>query len=210
MNWKNKLMKEFKTIFKERSGCHDIWHLIRTANLCKNIGKKEKADLDILWAAALLHDVSSKSYTSHVKDSMDIAQKILKKINFPKKKIPKVLHCIETHEDYHWTKRKRKLSREAKILQDADRLDAVGAIGIDRCFTFCGSHKIPLFVPGQKIKKCFDHTKLSSSGIIHFYEKLLKLQKGMNTRTGKSVVKERHQYMENFVKRFLNEWKGKI
>ncbi len=190
---------------------HDYWHAIRVCNLCEQIGRKEKADLDVLRAAALLHDIyADKDYKNHITKSIRSSKKILKSVKFPQEKIDDVIHCIRFHETYHWFKKKVKLSKEAKILQDADRLDALGTMGIARVFTFGGQYRRPIYNPKDRRGIYYGFKKTKKSSITHFYEKLLRLKEGMNTKTGKNIAKGRHKFMESYLKRFFKEWEGKL
>jgi len=207
--WFKKLKNNVKILLEKDYSGHDYWHAIRVCNISEKIGKKEKADLDILLAASLLHDIyAGKNYITHVERAVKFANKVLRKVKFPKNKIERVISCIRNHEKYEWGKTS-KISKEAKILQDADRLDALGAIGIARTFIFSGYNKIPLWIVGQEPKKHYDYKKISSS-INHFYEKLLKLKENMNTKTAKNIARERHKFMEIYLERFFKEWEGEL
>ncbi len=193
---------------------HDLNHAIRTFNLSRKISAKEGGDKLVIGAAALLHDVlrpwEKKTGKLHYKgEALEIIKKMLVKVKFPKNKIDSVLHCIETHETYGFAKGKKPKTIEAKILQDADNLDAIGAIGIARCFMCASHHNNPMWVPGEETKKYSPDT-VRGSAINHFDEKLLKLKDMMNTKTGKEIAKERHKFMKDFLKRFFKEWEGKL
>jgi len=209
-----KWLKELKIkVRKKLKGftTHDYWHAIRVCNLCEYIGRKEKADLDVLIAAALLHDIyADKNYKNHISKSIRDTEKILKAVKFPQNKIKDVIHCIKFHETYRWFKNKVRLSKEAKILQDADRLEALGAIGIARTFSFGGQYGRPIYNPKDKRGIYYGFRETKKSSITHFYEKLLRLKEGMNTKTGKKLAKNRHKFMELYLKRFFKEWEGKL
>jgi uncharacterized protein len=208
--WFKTLKNKIKPLLKKDCTGHDYWHALRVCNLCEYIGRKEKADLDILRAAALLHDIfAGKNYATHEEKAAKFAKKVLKEIGFPENKIEGVIDCIKNHEKYNWGKTSH-ISKEAKILQDADRLDAIGAIGIARAFSFGGHYGKSIYNPKDKpgIYRKFSKTKKSS--ITHFYEKLLRLKENMNTRTGKKIAIGRHKFMEMYLKRFYKEWEGKV
>lgn len=215
-----KYVTELEQKIRERfskDACHDIYHLQRTYNLALHIQKKEGGDRLIVGVAAFLHDMhrviqtETKKYCEP-KDSLDEIKKILDSVNFPKNKYEKILHAIAHHEEYSFTKGGKTVKDiESLIVQDADNLDAMGAIGIGRCFSYCGHNQIPLWAPELKIKGTwYDDSKNDVSAIHHFYDKLFKLKDNMNTKTAKIMAKKRHEYMVIFVERFKNEWKGKI
>ena len=105
-------------------------------------------------------------------------------------------------------------SIELQIIQDADNLDAIGAIGIARTFAFGGVHNVQMYFPGENLKFNNDFVEnpqnLNTSTIAHFYEKLLKLKDNMNTKTAKQIAQKRHQFMEDFLQQFFEEWNGKF
>jgi len=110
------------------------------------------------------------------------------------------------------SKKKKNVSREFYIVQDADRLDAIGAIGVARAFAYGGSKERPLYDPNkkaQKINTTKNYRKLSSSTFHHFEEKLLLLKNLMNTKTAREIAKERNDFMKKYLKQFLDEWDGK-
>jgi len=208
--WFKKLKNKIEILLKEEYSGHDYWHAIRVCNISEHIGKKEKANLDVLLAASFLHDIyAGENYATHVEKAIKFANKTLRKIGFPKNKIPNVLDCIKNHEKYSWGKTS-KISKEAKILQDADRLDALGAIGIARIFTFGGWYGRPIYNPRDKPRVYYKFSRTRKSSITHFYEKILRLKDNMNTKTGRKIAEKRHKFMEKYLERFFKEWKSKI
>lgn len=152
MRWKKDLEGMAKKLLTDSS--HDYGHTMRVLRIAFRIGRKEGADLDVLYAAAMLHDIGyAKDVKRHEKLGARMARDILRKTDFPRKKVPLVLACIRNHR---FSRNSRADSIEEKILQDADKLDAMGAIGIARCFLWTGERKQPLQI-----------------GIDHFYDKLL-------------------------------------
>ncbi len=198
----------------ERKGSnHDWWHAKRVSNLCMHIGKKEEADLEILIASAYIHDAfAEEDYKNHITKAVEYAKKLLTETKFPKEKIDAVVYCIENHEHYDWFKERKYLSKEALILQDADRLDAIGAIGIARVFSFGGAMKRAIWTPGEKTDKKWNYQNVinETSSITHFYDKLLKLKDAMNTETAKKMATERHKFMELYLKQFYKEWEAEL
>ncbi|VVB77736.1 Ribonuclease Y [uncultured archaeon] len=196
----------------EEGGSHAYDHTKRVCNLALKIGKKEKADLDILKAAALLHDISRKKEDNneiecHAEHGAEMAEKILKEMNFPPEKIINVKHSIKVHRH---SKKLKAETKEAQIIQDADRLDALGAITIARMFSTGGKTNRPLYKPGIPFGKV--HKGYYSESTIHgFYAKILKITpESFNTSEAKTIAKERYKFVEEFIDRFLKEWDGKL
>lgn len=192
-----------------RDPSHDYWHEYRVMGLEIYIGKKEFADPDVIRATALLHDTyaSVESYANHAEKAAKLAQRILPKIGFPQPKIALVVNCIGNHEIYDWARKGLKLPIEDQVFQDADRLDAMGAVGIARCFSFGGEYRRPIWTPGEKPGIYYKHMKTQKSSVTHFYEKLLRLKDAMNTPTGKEIAKQRHRFMGQFLDEFFSELK---
>jgi uncharacterized protein len=193
-----------------RCTSHDFFHTQRVYNLVIKIAEKEKADLEIVKAAALLHDIGrdkeEKDQTlCHAEESAKMAPEILRSINFPENKIDAVLHCIKVHR---YSKGLESKTKEAEILQDADRLDALGAICIARVFTYGGQMKRPIYNPKIKPKKRYN-PKSGVTSINHFYEKILKIKpETFKTKMARKIAQERYKYIENFIERFKKEWDG--
>ncbi len=193
-----------------RHSHHSKSHVDRVYNLAVRIGRKENADLDILKAATLLHDIARAmedegEIDDHAAEGAKMARKILEEADFPKEKIEEVVHCIEVHR---FRKGEEAKSLEAKILQDADRLDIIGAIGLARVFARGGWANLPIYEPSIPPKEKYDGRSLTS--INHIYEKILKAKDTMNTRTAKHIAEGRHKFVEQFLERFLKEWNGEM
>jgi len=204
MNWEEKLKEIVREYMWDNWPGHDFFHAIRVYNLCLRLGEKLDADLDVLKAAALLHDVGYKeNMEKHEILSAKIAEKILRNVGFPEEKIDKVTYCIKAHRFLRSCKAE---SLEAKILQDADRLDAIGAIGIARCFSDSGLRKQKIWIPWIKPKDKYDGK--SDSCINHFYEKLLKIKDNLNLEESKKIAEERTNFMKVFLDEFFKEWEG--
>ena len=189
---------------------HDKSHVERVYNLAVRIAKEENADLDVVKAAVLLHDIARAmedegKIEDHATEGARMARKVLEEVNFPKEKIDEVIHCIEAHR---FKKGVEAESLEAKILQDADRLDIIGAIGVARVFTRGGWGNLPIYDPSIPPKEEYDGRSLSS--VNHIYEKILKVKDTINTNTAKEIAEERHKFVEQFLERLLKEWKGKM
>jgi len=210
-----KIEKEIISEFHSDRTGHDIYHLKRVLNLALHIQEKEGGDKEVIAISALLHDIHRIKEKETGKyctpgNSLQTIRKILEKTKIEEEKIRKILHCIEFHEEYSFSKEgKTALDKETLILQDADNLDAMGAIGIARGFMFGGAHNIPMWLPDLAFeRKFFDESKKDPSEIHHFYSKLLKLKDNINTKTAKNMASERHKFMEDFLKEFFDEWKG--
>ena len=204
----NEIKKQSAQYFKHSH--HDKYHIERVYNLAIRLAQEEKADLDTVKAAALLHDIARAqedegTINDHAKQGAKMARKILEQVNFPKEKTDNVIHCIETHR---FRKGLAPKSLEAKILQDADRLDIIGAIGIARVFTRGGWSNKPIHDPSTPPKAKYDGK--SETSINHIREKLLKIKNTINTKTAKRIAEERHTYVEQFLERLLKEWKAEI
>ena len=213
----NKLENELNYRFKSENSGHDLFHLKRVYNLSNLIQRQEGGDELVVGVAAYLHDIHRLiqnkvgKYCSP-KDSLPDVKLILDKVGFPEDRKGNVLHCVEFHEEYGFSEKgKTIMDIETLILQDADNLDAMGAIGVARGFMFAGAYNLPLWTPEIPFnRENFDESKNSASEIHHFYDKLLKLKDNMNTETGKEMAEVRHNFMENFLDQFFKEWKGEI
>ena len=198
-----------KKLSNDTSG-HDWWHIYRVWQNAKHIGQKEKADLFIVELGALLHDIADwKFHDGDFTKGPQVAGKWLEKCGVEKEIIDRVKHIVE-NVSFKGAKVKSKMkSLEGKVVQDADRLDAIGAIGIGRCFTYGGYAGVEMYNPDQKpvLHKSFEeYSKSHSSSINHFYEKLLLLKNLMNTKTGKRLAQRRHVFMKLYLREFLQEW----
>jgi len=204
-----------KDHFLEESTGHDWWHSHRVRKMGLHIAKEEKADLFIVEAAALLHDVGD--YKFHDGDE-EIGGKIIEKwllaIAINRKDIDRILNIV-TNLSYMKSLKNKSgdpaLTIEAKVLHDADRLDAIGAIGIARAFAFGGFFKREIHNPEiapEESMTCEEYKNKKSTSINHFYEKLLRLKDSMLTENGRKIAQSRHEYMKNYLERFFDEWDG--
>jgi uncharacterized protein len=207
---------EIEELFKDEFSGHDIFHLKRTYNIALTLQEKEGGDRLVVAVSALLHDLhriiqKEKGKYCTPKESLPKIREILNKTNLTIEQKEKVLHCIEFHEEYGFTNEGKTVNDiETLILQDADNLDAMGAIGIGRTFSFGGAHNISMWIPKEssRIEK-YNESNNDVSTIHHFYSKLLKLKENMNTNTAKKMAHERHKFMELFLNEFFEEWKGR-
>jgi uncharacterized protein len=216
MNHK-KLITSTITFVKEEladaEGGHDWFHIERVYKNTLLIAKYENVDLTIVSLAALLHDIADPKFNNGDETiGPRVASEFLLKQNVDSKIIEHVTQIIENMSFKNsFDLNPSFTSKEMEVVQDADRLDAIGAIGIARCFNYGGFKNRPLYNP--KIKPNLKMTKAEYKAakaptINHFYEKLLLLKDQMNTKTGKRIALDRHKYMEGFLKQFYAEWEG--
>lgn len=203
------------SLFKDDSTGHDISHLIRTMNIALYIQTKEGGDRLVIGLSAFLHDIhrileNRAGHFIEPKDSLDEVRKLLKYIDLDESIVNKICYCIEYHEVYNWNGNNVE-DINALIVQDADNLDAIGAIGIGRTFSYSGAHNIKMYneeVPLDNCEDYFERNEKEPSTIHHFYHKLFKLADNMNTDTAKIMAKKRTEYMQEFVTEFIDEWNG--
>jgi uncharacterized protein len=192
----------------EGSG-HDWWHISRVWHMAKHIGQKEKADLYVVELASLLHDIADWKFHHGDDNAGPIkASAWLKSINVDQKTIDHISDIIKTLSFKGAGVDDSMKTLEGKVVQDADRLDAMGAIGIARCFAYGGYKQNEVFDP--EVKPTLHQTSESfknnhSTSINHFYEKLLLLKDRINTKTAQPIAQERHRYMEQYLTRFFQE-----
>ncbi len=206
--------EEFVKITLENAeGGHDYWHIYRVHKLAKHIAQSEKADLFIVELGALLHDIAdSKFYNGDETVGPSKAREFLESLKVDEEIISHVAKIIE-NISFKGGKHKQEFkSKELDIVQDADRLDAMGAIGIARTFNYGGHKGREIYNPEVKPNLSMSKEEYKNSTaptLNHFYEKLLLLSDKMNTSTGKSLAKDRHKFMETYLNEFYEEWEGK-
>ncbi|MCF6129723.1 HD domain-containing protein [Flavobacterium sp. AS60] len=205
------------TFVKEKlenaEGGHDWFHIERVYKNSLLIAKDEDCDITVVKLGALLHDIAdSKFHDGDETVGPRTARAFLENENVSEETIAHVINIIENISFKGGNFEKKFNSKELEIVQDADRLDAIGAIGIARCFNYGGFKNRALYNPEitPKFNMSKEEYKTSESPTLnHFYEKLLLLKDKMNTSTGKKIAEARHQYMENFLSQFYAEWEGK-
>ena len=192
-------------------GCHGPDHTERVHKTALHIGRLMGAKLDVLSAAALLHDIGRRYETReqgkicHAEKGAELAREILGKLNFEQTLISEITHCIETHR-YRGSKVPQTV--EAKILYDADKLDSIGAVGIGRAFLFAGQTGAKLHNESDvDILACKPYSK-EDTAYREFKVKMSKIKDRMLTPEGKRLAKERHNFMEVFFERLERETKG--
>ena len=207
-----KIVQYVKNTLAGAEGGHDWFHIERVWKNAKLIASGEECDLEVVELAALLHDIAdSKFHGGDEEIGPKTAANWLRSQNYPQDRIDRIASIIRAisykgganeHEDH---------SIEFHIVQDADRLDAIGAIGIARTFNYGGFKNRaiydPSIAPNLNMTK-EEYKKSTAPTINHFYDKLLLLKDLMNTESGKRIAEQRHQYMEGFLNQFYNEWNG--
>lgn len=207
-------VKEFvkEQTINEESG-HDWWHINRVYNNALLINKGERADEFIISIIALFHDLYDyKVFKGNQREKiLDTFKNLHIYDNFSASELENVLFSCENMSYSKNIESTVHLSKEGIIVQDADRLDAIGAIGIARTFAYGGKVKRPIYDPELnrvEIKTEKEYKEQKSDSIGHFYDKLLKLKELLNTNTAKEIALNRHNYMEEFLKEFYKEWNG--
>ncbi|CEG22669.1 putative hydrolase [Planococcus massiliensis] len=199
--------KHVKTIYESFDASHDWQHIERVRQNARLLMEKEQADALTVELAVLLHDVSDPKYR---KPGEDLESEILQRLDLTAEQQQKIKTVIES-VSFKGGNGVKAASIEAEIVQDADRLDALGAVGIARTFAFGGAKGRKLYdweeQPRQKMTEEEYRAKPTSSAT-HFYEKLLLLKDHMNTETGKHIAEERHQFMISFLEQLKKETDG--
>lgn len=201
-----------KQELQHAEGGHDWFHIERVYNNALNISKEENCDETIVALGALLHDIAdSKFHNGDETVGPRVAREFLECQNVSEEIIVHVIKIIENISFKGGNFECKFSSIELDIVQDADRLDAIGAIGIARCFNYGGFKNRPLYNPEIAVNMNMtkeEYKNSASPTINHFYEKLLLLKDKMNTKSGKKIAEERHAYMEKFLEQFFAECDG--
>jgi uncharacterized protein len=198
--------------FRNARGSHDWDHTERVYRLCLRIGRREKADLEVLKLAALLHDIGreeedlSGGRTCHAEKGGVLAARLLRKHGVGAERIAQVVRCIKTHR---YRGRLVPDSLEGKILFDADKLDSIGAVGIGRAFLFAGEVGARLHDPGIEVWKTKPYTK-EDTAYREFLVKLSRVKGRMFTAEAKRIAGERHKFMTDFFRRLNKETAGAL
>jgi len=202
-----------KETLKGAEGGHDYFHIERVYKNSLLIAKNENVDVFVVSLGALLHDIAdSKFHDGDETVGPKKARAFLAEENVTEDVIVHVENIIKNISFKGGNFKQKFFSPELDVVQDADRLDAIGAIGIARCFNYGGFKNRELHnpeIPPNLNMTKEEYKKSTSPTINHFYEKLLLLKDKMNTKAGKEIAEERHQFMEVFLSQFKNEWNGK-
>lgn len=198
--------------FQGESTGHDWYHIERVYKNALLIAAKEGGDIFIIELAALLHDIADHKFVENAdEEAQERITHLLSALSVDKSKIDAVIDIVQKCSFKGGTTPNKMSKLEGLIVQDADRLDAIGAIGIARTFAYGGKVGNEIYNPEvqpQTFKNAEEYRNNRTHTVNHFYEKLLKLKEGMNTETGKALAEERHNYMLKFLEQFYKEWEG--
>lgn len=202
-----------KEVLKDAEGGHDWWHIFRVWNNAKHIAATEQVDLLVVELGALLHDIAdAKFHDGDDEIGPQQAKTFLRSLHLDPE-VVKHVEQIVRHISFKGGHQQQSFrSIELAVVQDADRLDALGAIGIARAFNYGGFRNRALYdpnVPPNLHMTKEEYRQSKAPTLNHFYEKLLLLKDRMNTATGKQLAESRHAFMEQFLNQFYSEWEGK-
>ena len=199
-----------KKMFEGAPGSHDWTHTLRVCRLCERIGASETAEMEVLRIAALLHDIgrryqdASSGSVCHAEKGAEIARGIIHDLPLSDAQKKNIIHCIGTHR---FRGKNPPKTIEAKILFDADKLDSIGAVGVGRAFLFAGEVGARLHNPGNNIENTHSYSK-EDTGFREYKVKLRNIRDRVLTREGRRLADDRHDFMESFFKRFIEEYQG--
>lgn len=210
-----KTIQYVKETLQDAEGGHDWFHIQRVYNNAMLIAKDEKVDILIVGLGALLHDIADAKFNKGDETiAPKMARKFLKSMNIQHNVVDHVVRIIENSSFKNTFDKSSKnfTSKELNVIQDADRLDAIGAIGIARAFNYGGFKNRKLYDPdvAPNLNMTKEEYKNSTAPTInHFYEKLLLLKDTLKTKTGRELAEKRHQFMIDYLEQFFGEWHGK-
>ena len=211
MSLVEKVREQIKCDFSGEGTGHDWWHIVRVVNNALAIQLEEGGDRELIELAALLHDAGDHKFHDDPNAQEKLITKLMIGLGAEASRVEQVLNVVKQVSFKGGKVNLEVDSIEAKVVQDADRLDALGAIGIARAFAYGGSKQRMIYDPEVKPKdfKSFEEYKNDKGHTInHFYEKLLKLKGMMQTNAGKKMAEQRHVFMENYLNQFYAEWEG--
>ncbi|WP_336790208.1 HD domain-containing protein [Paenibacillus sp. MMO-177] len=199
-----------RSVLENDASGHDWWHIHRVVQMAKRIAREEGADLFICTIAALLHDVADEKLNPSKEEGQRKVEAWLE-ANLPEEEHRAHVMDIISNMSYNGGKNPPMRTLEGKVVQDADRLDAIGAISIARAFVYAGWKGTPIHdpaIPPRGEMTAEEYRNGKSTAINHFHEKLLKLKDLVNTDAARRIAGERHRYMEEYVEQFYEEWDG--
>lgn len=204
-------------LFEKDSSGHDVSHLERTMSAALYLQEREGGDRVVIGIAALLHDVhrimeieAGRFVTPE--ESLGPIREMLANLDLTEDQVDRICFCVENHERYNWNGDNVD-DWDALVVQDADNLDALGAIGIARAFTYGGAHDVALYDPTVPLRAREDYSEGQgdSASMLHFFfDKSFRLVENMNTETGRRLAEQKVGYMRDFVDRFLAEWNAEF
>jgi uncharacterized protein len=200
-----------KEKLKDEGSGHDWYHIYRVKKLAENIAVQENADHFICVMAALLHDIADEKIAGTEEKGLEEVRLWLESIDVENHYIEQIISIISTMS-FKGGNQSAMQTLEGKVVQDADRLDAIGAIGIGRTFAYSGAKGQLMYDPEIPVREKMtkdQYRNEKSTAVNHFYEKLLKLKDTMNTAYAKKLADERHAFLESFLEQFFGEWEGK-
>ena len=205
------ILEKVQKLFKHAKSSHDWDHTLRVYRLCERIGAVEGADMDVLRVAAVLHDIGrscqdqSRGTLCHAEKGAEMAAEILEDFPIPALRKSNIIHCIASHR---FRKGRSPETVEAKVLFDADKIDAIGAVGVARAYLFAGEIGARLHSSAEDMASTLPYTT-DDTGYREYCVKLSKIKSRLLTREGKKIAGKRHEFMETFFDRFLKEVEGK-
>ena len=199
-----------KSVFATDFSGHDFFHTMRVYKMATNLARQENADLQIVQLAALLHDVDDRKLSPETCENKDRAVAYMREQGLPEETVSLIKEIIG-EVSFAGKDSVVPKTLEGKCVQDADRLDALGAVGIARAFAYGGNHNRVMYDP--EIKPALNMSKEEyqnhiSTTVNHFYEKLFLLKDMINTRSAKAIAEHREQYMKEYINEFMDEWEG--
>ena len=204
------IVEKLKIKFEKESTGHDWFHIERVWKVAKEIGLKEGGDLFTIELGALFHDIADHKFVENAdEEAVRLIDEYLKDFEIPASIVENVKHIVLNCSFKGGVGANKMKLKEGLIVQDADRIDALGAIGIARTFAFGGKYGNLLYHPDVKpntFKSAEEYRNKRTHTINHFYEKLLLLKDKMNTKTGREIADQRHVFMESFLEQFYHEW----
>ncbi|MBA3028789.1 MAG: HD domain-containing protein [Desulfobacteraceae bacterium] len=207
----SEILEKVQTLFENAKSSHDWDHTLRVYRLCERIGAVEGADMDVLRVAAVLHDIGrscqdqSQGALCHAEKGAEMAAEILEDFPLPTHRKSNIIHCIASHR---FRKGRTPETVEAKVLFDADKIDAIGAVGVARAYLFAGEIGARLHSPEKDMANTLPYTS-DDTGYREYCVKLSKIKNRLLTHEGRKIAGKRHEFMVSFFDRFLKEVEGK-
>ncbi|MBW2366932.1 MAG: HD domain-containing protein [Deltaproteobacteria bacterium] len=196
--------------FNGASGSHDWEHTLRVVRLCKRIGLQEGVDMDVLLSAGYLHDIgrsyqdAAKGAVCHAEKGEKLAAPLITGLDLSDAQKDNIRHCIRSHR---FRGKDSPATPEARVLFDADKIDAIGAVGIARAYLFAGELGARLHNPDVRVEDAHPYSQ-DDTGYREYMVKLSKIKDRIRTETGRAMAQDRHRFMEQFFQRFIQEFNG--